>query len=167
MTVSCSTPWAAYAACAWAFAFAALSAYWAAGGTAGIEANAPAITAPVLARDPAWIALMWGTAALKVVAGLLALALAGLSWSRALPRRLLLAAGWSAVAVMGLYEGAASWVQHALMVAGVIATPAGLGRTAAQWHLWLWDPWWLAGGVLFAIATWRYMRRSRDARAQS
>ncbi len=47
-----SAVWAGYAACAWAFVFAALSFYWAAGGTAGVNTNAPAVTKPVLARDP-------------------------------------------------------------------------------------------------------------------
>ena len=159
--VESALAWAGYAACAWAIAFATLSFYWAAGGTLGVETNAPAITRPVLAREPGWIALLWITGALKLIAGLLALALVR-PWGRALPRRLLLAGGWVAFAIMALYEGAASLVQHALMLAGAIATPAGLGETSARWHLLLWDPWWLLGGVLFGLATWRYQRPSHD-----
>src|SRR5579885_3449009 len=121
--------WAGYAACAWACVFAAVSFYWAAGGIAGVETNAPAITAPVLARDPTWIAILWGTGALKIIAALLALALVR-PWGRLIPRRLLLIAAWSASAVMGLYEGAASMVQHGLMVAGIVSIPVGLGRTS-------------------------------------
>ncbi|HLZ71813.1 MAG TPA: DUF3995 domain-containing protein [Dehalococcoidia bacterium] len=154
-----SLAWAGYAAFAWAMLFAALSFYWAAGGAAGVETNAPAITRLVLARDPVWIAILWATGALKVLAGLLALALVQ-RWGRVLPRRLLLAAGWAAFAIMALYEGAASLVQHALMVSGAISTPAGLGETSARWHLFLWDPWWLLGGVLFGLAAWR--RQQRD-----
>lgn len=154
--------WAGYAACAWALLFAALSFYWAAGGTLAVETNAPAITRPVLAREPGWIALLWATGALKAVAGLLALALVR-PWGMVLPRRLLLAGGWAAFAIMALYEGAASLLQHALMVAGLIATPAGLGATSARWHLLLWDPWWLLGGILFGLATWRYQQRSSPA----
>lgn len=151
--------WAGYAACAWACAFAALSFYWASGGRFGVETNAPAITKPVLAGDPGWIALLWLTGVLKLIAALLALALVR-PWGRALPRWLLLTAGWGAFAIMALYEGAASLLQHALMVAGAIATPAGLGETSARWHLALWDPWWLLGGLLFGLATWAYQRRS-------
>ncbi len=74
-------------------------------------------------------------------------------WGRKIPRRQLLVARGIAVAIMGIYEGAASWVQHALMVAGVIDIPAGLGRRSAYWHLVFWDPWWLVGGLLFGLAT--------------
>jgi hypothetical protein len=49
---------------------------------------------------------------------------------------------------MGLYGGA-SFLQHLLMLTGALALPAGLGRVGAQWHLTLWDPWWLFGGLLF------------------
>ena len=80
--------WAGYAACAWAFVFAAMSFSWAAGGTVGVNTNAPAITGPVLAGDPAWIAALWITGALKVIAGLLALALVR-PWGRLFPRWLL------------------------------------------------------------------------------
>jgi hypothetical protein len=45
------------------------------------------------------------------------------------------------------------------MVAGVVPTPVGLGSTAALWHLLFWDPWWMLGGVLFVVATWRSARR--------
>ncbi|MGH9186572.1 MAG: DUF3995 domain-containing protein [Acidimicrobiales bacterium] len=148
---------AGYAACVWAVLFAAVSFYWAAGGTIGVETNAPAITRPVLDREPGAIAMMWATGLLKIVAGALALALVR-PWGRTAPRWLLLTAGWGAAAVMGLYEGLASLVQHALMVADVIDTPSGLGERSARWHLGLWDPWWLVGGVLFALATLSYQR---------
>ncbi len=82
---------AGYAACAWAVVFAAVSFYWAVGGIAGVNTNASAITKLVLARDSGWIAIMWGTGALKIIAGLLALALVR-PWGRAIPRWLLLTA---------------------------------------------------------------------------
>lgn len=158
-----SLAWAGYAACAWAFLFSAQSFYYAAGGAAGATTWPPAIAQGVLDRDPTWVAIMWGTGALKVIAGLLALALVR-PWGRLVPRWPLLIAAWGAAAVMAVYEGAASWVQHALMVAGVIGIPAGLGATAARWHLLLWDPFWLIGGILFAAAAWSYQRRSPERR---
>jgi len=51
--------------------------------------------------------------------------------------------------------GAASLVQHALMVIGATPTPLALGSEAARWHLVLWDPWWIIGGVLFVLAARR------------
>jgi hypothetical protein len=96
-----STAWAAYAAGAWAAVFAALSFYWAAGGTAGAATIGPAIAEPVLARDPTWVAILWGTGALKLLGGLLALALVR-PWGRLMPRRPLLVVGWGASALMGV-----------------------------------------------------------------
>lgn len=149
---------AGYATCAWALIFAAVSFYWAAGGTIGAETIGPALAGLARVRDPEFIAILWITGALKVAAGLLALALVQ-SWGRLIPRWLLLLAGWGASAGLILYGGA-SFVQHALMVAGAIAIPAGLGETAARWHLLLWDPWWLLGGLLFAATAWGYGRHT-------
>lgn len=160
-TQSRSRPWAGYAAAAWAFVFSLQSFYYAVGGTAGVATFPPSLVTPLLAREPAAVATMWATGVLKVIAGVLALALVQ-HWGRKIPRRLLLVAGGIAVAIMGIYEGAASWVQHALMVAGVIDIPAGLGRRSAYWHLVFWDPWWLVGGLLFGLATLHmYARRCR------
>lgn len=149
--------WAAYAACAWAFAFAALSFYWAAGGTAGAETIGEAVTKPVLARDPGWIALLWATGALKALGGLLALALVQ-PWGRVIPRWMRLTAAWGAGALMFLYGGA-SMVQFSLMSAGVLSVPASVGTTAVRWHLLLWEPWWMLGGLLFMAAAWLAGRR--------
>ncbi len=149
--------WAAYAACAWAFAFAALSFYWAAGGTAGAETIGEAVTKPVLARDPGWIALLWATGALKALGGLLALALVQ-PWGRVIPRWMRLTAAWGAGALMFLYGGA-SMVQFSLMSAGALSGPASVGPTAVRWHLLLWEPWWMLGGLLFMAAAWLAGRR--------
>src|SRR3954447_5412033 len=95
-----SSTWAGYAACVWALAFAAISFYWAIGGTTGSETIGPAITN--MAHDPAFVVVLWGTGALKVLGGLLALALVR-PWGRLLPRWLLLTASWGGGAFMVLY----------------------------------------------------------------
>jgi hypothetical protein len=46
------------------------------------------------------------------------------------------------------------------MEAGVRSIPAALGREPLRWHLVLWDPWWLLGGILFAGAAWQYTRKT-------
>ncbi|MBA2277703.1 MAG: DUF3995 domain-containing protein [Chloroflexia bacterium] len=146
--------WSAYTACAWAFVFAVPSFYWAVGGTVGMQ---------TIARDPDAIPLIddpfvvFATGVLKVLGGLLALALVQ-PWGRRFrrwPRRL----AWAAGGFLTLY-GAALLVQHGLMLTGAVATPDVLGATAARWHFWLWDPWWLVGGILFGLAAWCCRRES-------
>jgi hypothetical protein len=48
------------------------------------------------------------------------------------------------------------------MALGAIDTPDALGTTALPWHLALWDPFWLVGGVLFLAAT-RTLQSKRAA----
>ena len=115
-----------------------------------------------MANDPA---VVWGTAGAKALAGLLALALVR-PWGRAFPRRALLVAAWSASALLALY-GAANLVDHGRMVAGLRDTPEVLGERAARWHLLLWDPVWLLGGVLFLAAAWQYQRGARRERTRT
>ncbi len=44
------------------------------------------------------------------------------------------------------------------MVTGLRDTPEVLGEQAARWHLLLWDPVWLLGGVLFLAAALHHRR---------
>jgi len=150
--------WPAYAACAWAAVFAAMSFYWAAGGTAGANTIGDIITTPALARDPTFVAILWATGALKAIAGLLALALVR-PWGRVFPRWMLLTAGWGTGLLLVLYGGA-NLAVRGLMAVGIISTPASMHSVAARWHLLLWDPWWTLGGVLFVAAIWSYGQRS-------
>jgi hypothetical protein len=64
--------------------------------------------------------------------------------------------------LLALYE-TAELVQHLLMAVGVIDR-AGLDDMAVYGHLLLWDPWWILGGVLFALAGWRSRRVRAPAR---
>jgi hypothetical protein len=66
-------------------------------------------------------------------------------------------AAWSAAALL-IVHAVANLVDHGLMEAGVRNIPEALGSDAVRWHLLLWDPWWLLGGVLFAVAAWQYRR---------
>lgn len=149
--------WAAYAACAWALVFAVPSFYWAAGGRVETAAIAADIQASGLS-NPTVLAL---AGALKVLAGLIALALVG-RWGRAV---LLRGSVWAAGAVFLVYA-LANFVDHGLMEAGVRSVPHALGERALRWHLLLWDPWWLLGGTLSSslrrgrfLPAWRAARR--------
>lgn len=151
--------WAGYSACVWGVLFAAMSFYWAAGGLVGQGTIGPAVEGPALAREPGFVALMWITAVLKLAAAALGLALAT-GHPHWLPRWLLLLAGWGAASLLSLY-GVANLVQHLLIVAGVVDLPTGLGG-ALPWHLFLWNPVWLSGAILFTLATVFYSRTSRE-----
>jgi hypothetical protein len=131
------------AAAAWAFLFAAQSFYGAAGGLFGIETFGHEIERLARERDSTFIATVWVTGTLKVAAGIVVL-LADRS------RRLRFATG--ALGGIFLVYGGANLIQHALMAIGAIDTPDGLGSVARTWHLVLWDPWWMLGGVLFLAA---------------
>lgn len=159
-----ATAWAAYGACAWAVAFAAMSFYWAAAmslswpaeGILGIETQGHAIKELALAprHDPKFVALLWGTGVVKVIAALLALVR---PWGQALPRPLLLAAAWTAGVGMTAYGGI-PFVVNGLMLAGVLNVPGSVDWTAIRWHFVLWDPWFTVGGILFALAARQYRR---------
>lgn len=147
--------WAGYAACTWALLFAAASFYWAAGGTLGADTVSTQIK-----RLPAIAALLLAVAVAKVVGGLLALSLV-CGWGAVLPRRLRLRVSWAAGVGMVLY-GAANLAVRGVMAVGVIRPPASMHSSQATWHLALWDPWWLLGGILFCAAAWAYGRRPQS-----
>ena len=110
-----------------------------------------------------FIAALWVIGAAKLALGLLALAVAyGRPRAPRLQRACRLAVLLAGVlcAVYGL----ANLVQHSLMALGVVDVPSGLGRTAMWWHLGLWDPWWILGGVLLVL-TARAARPARPAAA--
>lgn len=141
----------AYAAAAWSFLFAAISFYWAMGGTIGVETLGSAFTDPAITNDPVFVAFVWITGVLKLLAGVLALALVQ-PWGRRLPRALIRIGAWGGGILLTLY-GVALLIQHGLMVAGVADLPASIGSmAAARWHLFFWDPFWLLGGILFLAA---------------
>ena len=110
------------------------------------------------ARDPAIIALVWAAGVLKVVAGLVALALVR-PWGHMFPRWLLLAAAWGGAVLLTFYGGFFV-AGEALVVSGVVPASESADWRALRWHLFLWDPWFLVWGVLLSVAAWHYTRES-------
>jgi len=98
-------------------------------------------------------------AAVKVAGGLLALALVR-PWGRVLPRRWLLIASTGASALLVVYGGLNVAVAS-LVLSGVIHPSAEADRTALRWHAGVWDLWFLVWGILLALATAGYWRRTR------
>jgi hypothetical protein len=146
--------WAAYGASALALLYAAVSLYWVVGGTAGLATVGGQIADMARVRDPAILALGWLALVLKVVIGLLALALAQ-RWGQRLPSRLLLNAAWGATAVL-ILDGGVMVSVGSLVLAGVIVVPTSVDWLALRWHVWLWDLWFLAWGLLLGFAIWLY-----------
>lgn len=154
--------WAGYAACVLALGHAAVSFYWASGGTAGLSTVGGELEAVGRAASPALAAVVWGVGVAKVLAGLLALALV-MSWGRAFPRWTMLAAGWGGAIVLSLYGGVLVAVE-ALVVGGIVVPSGPVDWFALRWHLFLWDPWFLLWGLLLGGAAWHFTRVSRAGR---
>lgn len=151
---SSSLGWAPYAACAWALLFGALSFYWALGGTFLADTLPSGLVA--MAHDPGFLAVVWLTGVVKVVAGLGALVLAR-GWLPWMPRTLKLFVAWAGGVGLLLY-GAFPFVVGVLLLTGVLPHDASVDWDGMRWHVALWDPWWMLGGVLFLLTAWWYQR---------
>src|SRR5260370_6467156 len=92
--------WAAYAACGWAFLFAALSFFWAAGGRTGLHPLEQAAAS----SGRVWIAINLSAGVLKALAGLMAVALVR-SRGKRMYRKLLFVAAWILRVGTRLYSG--------------------------------------------------------------
>jgi len=140
----------AYAAAAWAFAFAAISFYWAAGGTAGLDTLARDLEEDAREGGANLVALALVPGVLKAAVGVLAL---GLVERPRLPisRRANIRLVWLIAFGLTIY-GVVLTAEKALMKAGAIDVPTGLGGDRLEWYLFFWDPLWLLGGVLFGFA---------------
>jgi len=138
------TSWAAYGASALAFAHAGVSAYWALGGTGGL--NTVGGFAERAARSPggAALTLIWVTVVVKVLGGLLALSLVQ-PWGARVPRRLVLLAGTAASALLILYGGVLV-IAAVLVETGAVRPGTPIDWRGLRWHLGLWDLWFLIWG---------------------
>jgi hypothetical protein len=110
--------WAAYGAAVAAFAYAAVSLYWAAGGTAGLSTVGGAAEKMTRSGGAAAAAVIVVTVLLNTAGGLLALAMAR-PWEKRLPGRALGIAGLAASAVLMVY-GAVEVAGEALAETGTV-----------------------------------------------
>ncbi|MFC4057530.1 DUF3995 domain-containing protein [Planomonospora corallina] len=154
--------WAGHAVAVWGFAFAVPSFYWALGGTAGATTTISPSLVRLLEEQVTWfVVTLWATGTLKVVGGLLGLALARGPWGRTADRLLQFAA-WGA-AVLLFWHGAAFVVQGVLAGTGALDLPADF-LPVLPWYTYLWGPWFAAGGLLFAVAARAHLARMPDPR---
>jgi hypothetical protein len=94
----------------------------------------------------------------KVAGGLLALALVR-PWGRVVPRGWLLV-GSAGASVLLVAYGGLNVLVGALVLSGVIHPAGSVERTALRWHVGVWDLWFLVWGILLALATVGYWRRT-------
>ena len=156
---------AAYATAIVAFAYALVSLYWAVGGH-GLVSTVGGYVEQVARRGgavPVLVAL--AATVVKVAGGLLALALVR-SWGRAVPRRWLLLGSTGASVLLVAYGGL-NVLAGALVLSGVIHPAGNVDRTALRWHVGVWDLWFLVWGILLALATIGYRRRTAHRSATS
>ena len=156
--------WTGFAAAAVAFAFAAVSAYWGLGGRALLDTLGGEIERRALAGDDVLLAANAVGAVLKVLGGVLALALVQ-PWGERLPRRLLLALAWAGAAVLTVY-GVLQTVAIVLVGLDRIELAEPLDDRALRWRMFLWEPWFLVWGLLLGAAAWHFGARSRTRARQ-
>jgi hypothetical protein len=139
---------AAYAATAWALAFAAVHLYWALGGTVGLPRGMSVY------MNPALFVIDVLAVPLCVVGALLALSLVR-PWGRLFPRRLLLAGAWAVCALLVVHS------VPTLVGDGLVAVGLRNGALSSleRWSLFVYEPWFFVGGVLYGAAAWGYGRR--------
>jgi uncharacterized membrane protein len=104
------------------------------------------------------VLLALAAAVAKAVGGLLALALVR-PFRRVIPRGWLLAGSAAASALLVVYGGL-NVLLGALVLSRIIHPAGNVDRTALRWHVGVWDLWFLVWGILLALATVGYRRRT-------
>ena len=147
---------AAYVAACLATMSAAVSAYWAVGGTALLDTVGGGFERMARRRDAAALVTISVVVVAKLVAAGLALTLTRWPRSRRVGRRLALAnrlIGWG----LALYGGLLVIV-GLLVLTGGIRSDSSTDRHALRWHVGLWDLWFFIWGIAQASAARQYRR---------
>ena len=152
----------AQAACGAGLAYAAVSVYWALGGTWLLDTVAGTLEQQGRAGNPGIILGVCAATVLKVIGAIVPLAAAGVSSGQATVagRRRVRVLAWLEAAILTIY-GLVLTVAGLLVQSGAIAPAASADRRALAWHAYLWDPWFLLWGALVAAA----LARSRQSGA--
>jgi hypothetical protein len=132
--------------------YAAMSAYWALGGTGLLYTVGGTLEREGLAGDPSLIAVLWVTVALKLIASLLGpIAVVVRLPVRPRHRRLARRAAWATAVICVAYGGVLT-LDGLLVQLNVVHRWANSDDVALRWHAYLWDPWFLFWGLLLAFA---------------
>lgn len=155
--------WPAYGAALVAAGSAVTSAYWAAGGTLGLDTLGGQIEEMARSGRPEARLLALAAVVLKLVGVAFALALVQ-RWGAAVPRRLLVVSGWAAAGVLVLYGGL-NVLGAALVVSGIVPAGPETDLYALRWHMLLWDPIFVVWGLLLGYAVRIFARDGRPGAA--
>lgn len=142
-----------YAAASWAFAFAAISFYWAAGGTFGANSVGKVILSIAMSDRVLFSLVLWADGVAKTLLGLLALAFVQ-KWGKVFPKSFLLISSTVVglcMAAYGFIELTVTGIAALLMGTGMISSPPTVDWAGIEGHLAIWDPYWLIGGILFML----------------
>ncbi|MGW8760909.1 DUF3995 domain-containing protein [Streptomyces sp. NPDC055815] len=148
--------WPGFAVAAWGFLFAVPSFVWALGGTFGVQATvAPSLVKLAHDRVTWFLAVLWVTGFLKLAGAVIGIGLTRRrgKWTS----RLLVFCGGGATVLL-VWHGCQFVVHGVLVEAGARAVAPDL-VLLTRWYLYLWGPWFIAGGLAFAAATTRYVRQ--------
>ncbi|MGW1867755.1 DUF3995 domain-containing protein [Streptomyces mauvecolor] len=148
--------WPGRAAAAWGLLFAVPSFVWAMGSTLGAESTvSPSLMKLAHDRVTWFVTVLWVTGFLKLFGAVLGI---GLTRRRGTwISRLLVFCGGGATVLL-VWHGCLFVAHGVLVEAGALsAAPDLAGLT--RWYLYLWGPWFIVGGLAFAAATIRYVRR--------
>ncbi|MFC0597339.1 DUF3995 domain-containing protein [Streptomyces palmae] len=156
--------WAGYAVGVWGLLFAIPSFIWAMGGTFGAESTvSPDLVEMAEDRVTWFMIVLWVTAFLKLFGSVIGMGLTRLRglWTS----RMLVFCGSGAMALL-VWHGGYFVIYGVLVKAGVRTVEPDL-TPLIDWYLFLWGPYFVIGGVAFALAVLGYVRRAdvpRDLR---
>jgi hypothetical protein len=154
----------AQAASAAGLTYAAISVYWALGGTWLLSTVAGTLGQQGRAGNPGIIVAVWVAAVLKIAGAIVPLAAVRVTPGQAITarRRQLRVLAWLEAAILTSY-GLVLTGAGLLVQSGAIAPSATADHRALAWHAYLWDPWFLVWGALVTVALVR-SRQPREPR---
>lgn len=126
--------------------YAAVSAYWAAGGKGLLDTVGGVFEQAGHSGGRLVSAGLWLVVGIKVVAA--ALPIGTVTWPPpGVWRRVLRILAWVDAIVLTLY-GLVLTAGDLLSITGLVGSTVGKNMTALTWHGFLWDPWFLIWGLL-------------------
>ena len=147
----------AQAACGVGLAYAAVSVYWALGGTWLLDTVGGTLEQQGRTGNPGIIVAVCAAAVLKVIGAIVPLAAVGVTSGQATiagrrPVRVRVRVlAWLDAAILTIY-GLVLTAAGLLVQSGAIASAASADHRALAWHAYLWDPWFLLWGALVTAA---------------